>query len=329
MKAFEPLDVYPCTIDEDYINLNVSIASLFGHLCFGSTFAHDEEMGLLAGQRRSFSRGMNDRDSQTMTGRGERSVDQRGISPVSLLRSELDREPHTLDDWERNAKRQRTNLSSIRNRKDDLSTRRLPIEVVIPRQKLPGFKQALKSYLRQSKRETTSPISMSTKPPSNCLSDDMAMPQTTVSSHQKSLSAPHLRSNSNARTLQNELLADHPVDGHHGVQTASIELFDCDASSQGNDAGDFLLEEMPEPEDTSNALLESQLDLETQVTLSDAAFESQSLHGSDRNIEAMRLQRRKEAYKAAKEPRGTWDVYDGLISSDTHHGKEELELEPS
>ena len=329
MKAFEPLDVYPCTIDEDYISLNVSIASLFGHLCFGSTFAHDEEMELLASQRKSCSTGTNDRDSQAMTDRGERSVDQRGTSPVSLLGSELDREPHTLDDRERKSKRQRTDSSFIRKHKDDLSTRRLSTEVVPPRQKLPEFKQSLMSYIRQSKRETMSPITRSTKALSDCSSDDTGTPQTTFLSHRKSFSAPHLKYISNTRTLQNELLADQLVDVNHGARIAPIELLDCDASSQGNEAGDFLLEEIPEPDDTLDALLESQLGSETQLTLSDAAFESQSPRGSDRNIEATRLQRRKEAYKAAKEPQGTLEVYDGLISSNAHHGKEELELEPS
>ena len=329
MKAFEPLDVYPCTIDEDYINLNVSIASLFGHLCFGSTFAHDEEMERLASQRKICSTGTNDRDSQTMIDRGETSVDQRGTSPVSLLGFELDCEPHALDDQERKPKRQRTNISSIRKHENSPSTRRLSTEVVTPRRKLPEFKQSLMSYIRQSKRETMSPITRSTKALSDCCSDDTGMPQTTALGHQKSFSAPHLKYTSNARTFQNELLANHLVDVVHRAQIAPIELLDCDASSQGNEAGDFLLEKMPEPDDTLEALLESQLGSETQVTLSDAAFESESPRGSERNIEAMRLQWRKEAYKAAKGPRVTLEAYDGLISSNAHHGKEELELEPS
>ena len=329
MKAFEPLDVYPCTIDEDYINLNISIASLFGHLCFGSTFAHDEEMGLLASQRKDISRGTNAFDSQTMTDRGKRSADQRGISPAGLLRYEFHHQPHALDDRERKPKRQRTNQLSIRNYRDDLYTEPLPTEVVIPRQKLPEFKQSLKSYLGQCKRETTSPITKSTKPLSDCFSDDTSMPQTTVLSHQKPTLASRLNCSSTMRALQSELLADHRLHINHKAQTAPIEPLNCDASSQGNEAGDFLLEEMPEPDDIPSALIESQSGSETQITLSDAAFESQSLRGSDRNIEAMRLQRRKEAYKAANEFQSTWEIYHELISSNAHHGKKELELEPS
>jgi hypothetical protein len=44
VAALKPKDVYPCTVDEEKWTLAVSMRSLFGHLCSGDHFAHDEEM---------------------------------------------------------------------------------------------------------------------------------------------------------------------------------------------------------------------------------------------------------------------------------------------
>lgn len=44
MGAFQPKDVYPCTVDEVNWNIDVSMQNLFGHLCSGQTFAHDNTM---------------------------------------------------------------------------------------------------------------------------------------------------------------------------------------------------------------------------------------------------------------------------------------------
>jgi DNA cross-link repair 1C protein len=44
VSAFRPKDVYPCTVDADTWDDNVSVESLFGHLCSGGRFAHDNHM---------------------------------------------------------------------------------------------------------------------------------------------------------------------------------------------------------------------------------------------------------------------------------------------
>ena len=44
ISTLKPLDVYPCIVDEVKWNHETSIEHLFGHLCIGTTFAHDEEM---------------------------------------------------------------------------------------------------------------------------------------------------------------------------------------------------------------------------------------------------------------------------------------------
>ena len=306
------------------MDLSVSIASLFGHLCSGSTFAHDEEMEMLANQREALRKGKKDRDLQSMPSSGERSVDQRGTSLVSLLRSPSDPESYALDDLDRVPKRPRTNPSFLQEHRGGLNKRSLPTEMLTPKRELPRFKQSFQKYLGQSEQDEILPTSRCTDPPSNYARDSMNTSQTSI--HQGPSTATYLKSNQSANTLRNERSGNGPVDALPQTQAEPIELSDGDPSSQGDEAGDFLLEETPEPGGILNALNKSQLGSETQVTISDTAFESQSPHTSNSGTKAVKLQRRKEAYKAAKEPNGIWGINHGLISSDAHHGDEEIEL---
>ena len=71
-----------------------------------------------------------------------------------------------------------------------------------------------------------------------------------------------------------------------------------------------------------------EMERDTQVTLSDSAFESQE-QGQEqrqgyRDAKRTRVEHRKLAYKAAREPGGT--TWEGLISSGGGHGTEEVEL---
>ena len=304
------------------MNLSVSIDGLFGHLCFGSTYAHDEDMKRLASRQKTLKRRTDDRYPQSIPTSGEKTVDQRDTSLVSLLRSASDPESHALDNLERGPKRARTSVSFLEIHQGDLG---LPTEVLSPRRKLPEFKQHLKNHMEQSKREKILPTPKSMDPTPNHVGDHTGTSRT-ASGFEGSSAATHFGNHPNADTLHNGRSAQISVDVHLGTQAEPIELSDGDPSSQCNEAGDFLLEEMPEPDEMPNALNESLLDPETQVTLSDAAFESQSSHTSNPDIKAMRLQQRKEAYKAAREPNGIWKVDHGLISSNAHHGEEEVEL---
>ncbi|KAL8724304.1 MAG: hypothetical protein Q9166_008021, partial [cf. Caloplaca sp. 2 TL-2023] len=47
LSVFRPLDVYPCVTDEESWSPTISIESLFGHLCTGTSFLHDQEMRLI------------------------------------------------------------------------------------------------------------------------------------------------------------------------------------------------------------------------------------------------------------------------------------------
>jgi DNA cross-link repair 1C protein len=47
VAAFKPLGIYPCTVEEETWTEEVSMRVLFGHLCSGAVFDHDEKMKLL------------------------------------------------------------------------------------------------------------------------------------------------------------------------------------------------------------------------------------------------------------------------------------------
>jgi hypothetical protein len=44
VEAFKPKDIFPCTVDPSTWSEEVSIRNLFGHLCSGTLFVHDELM---------------------------------------------------------------------------------------------------------------------------------------------------------------------------------------------------------------------------------------------------------------------------------------------
>ncbi|KAL2001680.1 hypothetical protein VTN02DRAFT_1401 [Thermoascus thermophilus] len=49
VSAFRPKDIFPCTIDSENWSEEVSMSNLFGHLCSGDTFTHDNHMrGIMA-----------------------------------------------------------------------------------------------------------------------------------------------------------------------------------------------------------------------------------------------------------------------------------------
>ena len=299
------------------MNLNISIAYLFGHLCFASTFAHDEEMKVLARQQEILTTQANDGDSQTTKSLRQGSVEKQNTSPISLLEATSDAESRIVDDFERVPKRPRTSPVLLENHQGVFDT---STEVLSPKRKYSGSSRIFESEFGRRRKETISPIPKSTGSTSNRIGV-----HTGTSRQGCSTAVDLLESTPSAKTLGIGLLANSPEDEHCGTQAQPIELSDGDPSSQGNEAGGFLLEDMPEPDDTENPFEESQPDSETQVTLSDAAFESQMSHTSNPDKKKI-LQQRKEAYKAAKKPSGFWEVDYGLISSDAHHAEEEIEL---
>ena len=109
-------------------------------------------------------------------------------------------------------------------------------------------------------------------------------------------------------------------------QAESIAVSDKASAKTPSKAGELLFEEIAEPGNFSGIEGCSQRCPETQTSLSDAAFESQSPHQPIAEKEAYTVQRRKEAYKAARETGKVWGENNRLLSSFEGRFEEELEL---
>lgn len=83
--ALKPKDVYPCTVDDETWNPNVSMRSLFGQLCSATHFRHDEEMKEVYELRLERER-VEKRNAETQRSHGE----SQASSPVTSKRVRLD-----------------------------------------------------------------------------------------------------------------------------------------------------------------------------------------------------------------------------------------------
>jgi hypothetical protein len=85
VQAFEPQDVFPCTVDEANWTPNLSMQSLFGQYCGASTFRHDVEMMAMYEARIHYQqkdqRGREDTQEDTQT-----TVEQMLASPADVKR---------------------------------------------------------------------------------------------------------------------------------------------------------------------------------------------------------------------------------------------------
>lgn len=291
--------------------------SLFGQLCSESTFVHDRRMEALASQQ-GLKRSRYDHESQVTTSPREESVDSRissddenGFANSRRFASVPPSKARNSDMVPRSPKRQRTYMSNTGEDNEGVKRQHKALQDI--RRSFEG-------------PNTTNIIGKSTS----------ALPN-------RSTSLPNPRKGGSVKRLGSE--ASIPTAGaapqaaqHFGKNTANmpggtqdapIEL--SDASLPGSDcddhkAGEFLLEEMPEPESMSNPALGSQPGPETQLSLSDTAFESQSPRHHGKHAHGTSIQDRKHAYKAARSFSGSWDKDYGLMTSFGSHGEEEIEL---
>ncbi|KAL5361032.1 beta-lactamase-like protein [Aspergillus floccosus] len=86
VAVFKPKDVIPCTVDPLNWDEDVSMQYLFGHLCSGNTFVHDEYMRMLLatdGELRARKRARKETDSfqSTQSSRGDGS---HPVPPVAI-----------------------------------------------------------------------------------------------------------------------------------------------------------------------------------------------------------------------------------------------------
>ena len=115
-----------------------------------------------------------------------------------------------------------------------------------------------------------------------------------------------------------------------GMQAKPIELSDslssCTDDNENGKAEAFFLDELPTQEAFPDCDSLIQSGQETQLSLSTSAFESQGSQGPSARTNTTNIQHRKEAYTAAKELSGAWEVEHSLVSLRASHDEEELEL---
>ncbi|KAL2039199.1 hypothetical protein N7G274_007867 [Stereocaulon virgatum] len=314
VSVFKPVDVYPCTVDEERWDRNVSMEHLFGHLCSGTAFAHDREMEEILASRvanpKNPKRPRNDDCSQSLASSEQGSVEsQRVEGPdanlIGLSRSSRDPTPcpDVSDDSDRIAKRRRVSPPSIEPGQGEGSWGKADMipSKLTPRSTLCQIRRSFEISGTPGERNATVPDPMTMNP------------------------------NSHRTIEQRRHVVKDTGNVRHGTQAKPIELSDDDQSSidTNNDdddgAGGFLLDQIPEPDAVPDTNHASQSGPETQLSLSDTAFESQETHCAGSGLANIRVRHRKDAFQAAKDLSGRWAVEHSLISSRIDQS-EELEL---
>lgn len=327
-----PIDVYPCTVDEENWSFEDSIENLFGHLCSGTVFMHDEEMKMKKLSRKAnFKRRRDDGDSQFMTSSMQGSVEfelAQSQDTSNLPRSSSDVEHHADDDSYHGSKRLRTSQACARTNQGDHGSRTesLPADARSPRRKLRNVKQSFEGVRRHPKAEAALDTRNASSPTLNDTGDPLSLADGPISHHPNPRPTTHPDGDPKVNMRQRSRPEDDPVQIPRGTQAEPIELSDDERLSSDNEAGNFLFERLAEPEHLQKTSDGSQSgDPDTQLSLSDAAFESQLSHITNPDAKAVRMQHRKEAYKAARGLGGRWELDHGLVSSG-HLGEEEPEL---
>ena len=265
--AFKPLDVYPCTVNEENWSESTSVEALFGHLCSGTIFAHDQEMKMLIARRTTSTKDNSgdislDRASNASTldffSSPSRDVDGKRSGTTSLHPAPQLDEPES------------TYRLSKRQRIDRLDSLKL---------ETPNLTHQQLYKIRQSFK------------------------------HQLEMGTGLTDANGPGETLNMPTKSQHT--DHQGLDDR---------------AGEFLLSEMARSPNAGLMAQSTQSSPESQVTISNAAFDSQSPTRIDHGNESAQVQRRKKAYTAAKGLDGTWEHDHSLVASIDGHCEEELEL---
>ena len=280
MGVFKPKDVYPCTVDEETWQQEMSIENLFGHLCSSDIFIHDQEMQKRVKQTNlkrsredsqlvSTTRDSSESDDTNTSDQEQHQANKNHISPNTFSNIGI----HHTD--RRGSKRRRGFASNETLERESVGLRK---------QDLRDLRQSLEGQVLEVKA-------------------DIALPA-------------HKRNDS----------AELPERTQPGTISQS-ETSSPSRTSEDDDrkAGGFLLSDLATPEEASDSTPDSQFRRETQLSLADTAFESQSpqKQGTGRDVD--RLRHRREAYKAAKRRIGSWEAGD-IITSFGSHYEEEIEL---
>ena len=230
-----------------------------------------------------------------------------GSDPANRYRSDTeDHTYHDAIDYARGrVKRQRPSLlSDEADQEVNSSQTRVSSEELLPSTTRGVPRYSFDAYRRQSSKSIT-PAPVATVPSAGAMSVSFGP------------------------GFQNPVASDAP-EPSPGMQAKPIELSDYLSSGTDDDendiAEDFLPDQLPIHEGLPDSGNLTQSGQETQLSLSTSAFESQGSNCPSVGINMGKIQHRKEAYKAARELSGDWEVEHSLVSSRTSHYEEEIEL---
>lgn len=314
---------------------------LFGHFCSGDIFAHDEEMALLETQRarlRLFESRRPAEKNKPWSEGSEELLEDREASLANLpglssysepIANPQNRPPSDLNDVSMDSAP--SGINDSRGGLVKTPNGALPSNTGLSRLEFKGLTQSLDGRLSRLKEKTHMRWTSSDAP--SVASKTKLQPG--VSKFTSKLESMTGGAMFNLQNYDHPDRIPRPViteEAHTGSDRKHQTMKKCvvrnqdepiELSSKQSDStcdeeaadGDFLLSGMREP---YNSAKNSQSRTETQLSLSDTAFESQSPQHPEVETGLTKVQYRKEAYKAAKELRGVWSSVD--------HGEEELEL---
>ena len=347
MRVFKPRDVYPCTTDLQSWDEDGSIRTLFGHLCSGTIFAHDREMAEIQDHRLPSKRRRKQTSLDPMTSSNglciEHLQDQKQNNPlISLERacSDLDDGSHYSHDL--------YPISNRPNLKYKAANSNSLIPTTLPSApRLGDVRQSFEDCLVKNNTNATllsRTVSDPTPVETSKLLEPQKMPHATV--YQSRRRSPKIHVNlanqhrvdpegifptsSNGRNERarggRKVTSGGVTDSFRATRAPPIDSQSDKSSSVSDDAaGDCILIKTSGL-DTPSSLFDGPAENESQTTLSDAAFESQSPGRRTAEINLQRVQHRKEAYKIARGLGAGCEIDHGLITSKAGHGEEELEL---
>lgn len=405
VSVFKPKDIYPCTTDETSWCEELSVRSLFGHLCSGDTFSHDVEMKQKIEERQAWrigkaplqqARSQNEpRTSSQASAATEESREEKVQAKFDGAPIEKAAKLRRSDRLAPSPKRRRTDAGHFHSDQDasSHSANTTSNSTFSGHRRLNAMQRSFESYLAQPQASPTLAHSVSDPTPipiENTAAPTIPIAKTGAMFRGKS----PLRSPQKTEGPQRTSSMTSPVnssDGKRGpYQTPSITLTAVTRGEQrrsyqvssiapspnlpktvrrpnrepqttsqtkptkkksngnnlpcGTQARPLELSSDSDSDETTDAATDDERTLrkthrrnitgfdgaqeeqDTQLTLSDSAFESQEQGQGQANgsVGSTQAQHRKAAYVAVRERNGAY--WDGLISSGDGHGKEDLEL---
>lgn len=404
VSVFKPNDVYPCTADETSWCEEVSVRSLFGHLCSGDSFSHDLEMKQIIQERQAWRIGKpplqqassqnEPRTSSQASVATEESREEKVEANFDEAHTEKAAKLRRPDTLAPSPKRRRTDAGNFHAAQDasSHSANTTSNSTFSGHRRLNAMQRSFESYLTQP--QVSPKLAHSVSDPTPILIKNTAVPTTPItktdaisrgvsvlrspenpegSQRKSSLTSPVSSSDKQRRLYQEPLTALTPKrleeqrrsyeatsitpnstvsktarrphreplttsqlkpaktsNGSYLPSGTQLRPLELSSDSDSDETTDAATDDERTPTKTDQKSIVgfdgAQEEHDTQLTLSDSAFESQEQGQgqANRSINSTRVQHRKAAYEAVRERDGAH--WDGLVSSGDGHGEKELEL---